>query len=129
MIITKDILRQIKNRYKNATPGKWRWADYNVKHGQLEDKENFTVLESHNLPRIPIVRKKNQSYSFILEVDDVKIKEEDKDFICHAKDDIEILINSVDFLQKEVNILKKTLEYYCDSFDQGNRAKTALRQD
>lgn len=129
MLVTKDILRQIKNRYKNATPGKWRWADYSVKHNELEEKENSTVLEAHNLPRIPIVRKKNQEYTFILEVDDVRVREEDRDFICHAKDDIEILINSVDFLQKEVNILKKTLEYYADSFDDGHRAKVALRQD
>jgi hypothetical protein len=131
MLLTKDIFRQIKNRFKGAILGKWRWADYSVKHGELEDKENYTVLEAHNVSRIPIIRKKNQygQYKFILELDDTKVKEEDKDFICHAKDDVEILINTVDFLQKELNILKKTLEYYCDYYDNGDRAKTALRQD
>lgn len=128
-MITKDILRQIKTRNKNATQGKWRWADYNCKHGQLEDKETLTVLEAHEAPRIPIIRKKNQKYSCILEIDDSLIRQEDKDFIAHSKSDIELLINSVDFFQKEIGILKKTLEFYATGYDNGSKARTALRED
>lgn len=128
-MLNREELRQIRKREREATKGPWRWGDISCHFGELEDAQALFTLESHEAPRVPVIRHRSQICKTVLEIDD-HIGDNDRDFIMHARTDIPLLVATIEHLENEIGELRRTLEYYASkNEDYGLRAKTALRRD
>jgi hypothetical protein len=104
---TPEQLAEIKERAEKATPGPWIWSFqiepdipsyplYEDSDGLLSASKQITVLDASA----------GEMSGFI------DIREEDREFICCARQDIPALLEHIEELEKQVQLQKNLTAYY-----------------
>ncbi len=103
-------LDAIRKRCKAATPGPWRWADWDATFGTQESTR--CVLEhsqTHGATERAVVRLGTDECESVLRAEDNDINDGDKRFIAHARTDIPALLDAYEAQAVRIRELEDAL--------------------